>query len=158
MDKEILSKAFKDFVILRNQNLDLIKSVDSNAIMTIPDGFNNNLYWHLGHILTVQASLLYARCDIPLPIDDSYFKYFAKGTSPADFDDNIPSLDNLFGEHNDSIEWFKDDFKEYQEEEYDEPLTVSFGHTISSFKDAYLALPYHEAYHLGQIRILKLHI
>ena len=93
MSKRELRSSFEDFVRVRKTNIALIDTVDQSALETIPLGFNNNVYWHTGHLVTVQASLLYGRAGEPLPIDERFRKYFAKGTSPKDFDKARPTFD-----------------------------------------------------------------
>lgn len=150
-----VQQAFDHFQILRGKNIDLIQSIPKDKMMTIPNGFSNNIYWHTGHILTVQHSLLYRRCNLELGLDSSYLDYFAKGLSPASFDDRIPEIDTLLKQLEHSIVALENNLDKYADKKYDDDVTVSFGFTLNSFNDAVIALPYHESYHLGSMNVLK---
>ena len=63
MTKSTLKKALHDLKILREKNIGLIESIEDKFLLQIPEGFSNSIYWHAGHILTVQESLLYRRCN-----------------------------------------------------------------------------------------------
>jgi len=86
---------FDDFHRYRKVNIQLIDSVVPSAIMIIPEKFRNNIYWQAGHLVAVQASLLYLRTNQPVPIEEKYFTYFGKGSSPAVFDSNIPDFSEI---------------------------------------------------------------
>jgi len=155
MTKDFLEKALDDLRILREKNLNLIESVSEKNLTYIPDGFSNHIYWHAGHILTVQESLLYRRTNLEMHIPESYLKYFAKGTSPEDFDESIPKISEIIKRLTISLLQIEKDILKYQNEKYDEPVMVSFGMRLTSFADALLALPYHEAYHFGSMKMLQ---
>ena len=152
---DLLKRAFDDLVILRNKNIALINTIDDNKLLTIPDGLNNNIYWQAGHILTVQASLLYKRTAQPLPIDKTYLNYFGKGTSPKGFDDNIPTIEILLEQLKSSLLHTESNYIENASLPYDETITVSTDHQLSTFADALLFLPLHEAYHFGSMSAMK---
>lgn len=155
MTTEFLKKALDDLRILREKNLNLIESISQNNLTVIPDGFSNHIYWHAGHILTVQESLLYRRSNLEMHIPAAYLTYFAKGTSPADFDESIPEISDIIKHLTVSLLQIEKDILKYQNAKYDEPVLVSFGMKLNSFADALLALPYHEAYHFGSMKLLQ---
>ena len=155
MNKQLRNHAFDHLVILREKNIDLLRNITEEQAHKIPEGFSNNLYWQAGHILTTQMSLLYRRSNLEMPlIEKKYTDYFSKGTSPSNFDSEIPTFQKLLNELQESLIVLKNDMHKYAEKQYDEPAHVSFGMTLHSFHDAVLAIPYHESYHMQAVNIL----
>ena len=155
MEKELRNQAFAHLSILRNKNISLFENVTEKQVLLIPEKFSNNLYWQAGHILTTQMSLLYRRSNLEMPlIDKNYISYFSKGTSPSDFDSEIPTFNKLLYELKESLSKLQKDLHNYSKAKYDVPVQVSFGMTLHSFHDAVLTIPYHEAYHLNAINLL----
>ena len=116
-----------------------------------PPGFNNNVYWHTGHLVTVQASLLYGRAGESLPIDERFRKYFAKGTSPKDFDKARPTFDLIHKLLETMIDRTAGDLEWLYQLTYPEPVTVTSGKILKSSADAMRFLPIHEGIHLGML-------
>lgn len=155
MKDPAIQKAITDLRTLRQTIRELYEDCSGQQITMIPNGFSNNLFWHLGHVITVFSSLLYHRCHQPMPVEEAYLGYFGKGTSPSDFDNNIPLTQRLLSELFTVIDQTETDLPLMLDKKYDVPLTVSFGHTIDSFRSALLALPMHDAYHLGAMKLLR---
>lgn len=155
MEKELRNHAFAHLSILRNKNISHLENITEEQTLIIPKNFSNNLYWQAGHILTTQISLLYRRANLDMPlINKKYISYFAKGTSPSDFDSEIPTFNKLLHELQESLSTLQNDLHNYSQAKYDTPVQVSFGMTLHSFHDAVLAIPYHEAYHMHAINLL----
>ena len=155
MKKEFRIQAFQELTLLRNKNITLLQKATAEQAQIIPDKVSNNLYWQAGHILTTQMSLLYRRSNLKIPlIDTSYITYFAKGTSPENFDTNIPSYQTLLKQLSESLSILENDLHIHADKQYSEPAHVSFGMTLESFHDAVLAIGYHEAYHMNAINLL----
>lgn len=155
MSGEIITKALDDFIIMRKKNIGLINSIDESKVMTIPEAFSNNIYWQAGHLITVQASLLYKRTNQEIPIDKNYFIYFAKGTSPDNFDADIPPFSKLLIQLTQLLDYTSSNCNDLSDASYQEEVTVSTGHKLNSFKDALMFLPLHEAHHLGAMSMLR---
>ena len=155
MENELRKQAFAHLTILRDKNISHLENISQDVSHIIPEKFSNNLFWQAGHILTTQFSLLYRRSNLPIPmIDSKYLNYFSKGSSPSDFDSQIPSFPTLLKELKDSLEIVQNDLHIHADAKYDDAVVVSFGMTLNSFHDALLALPYHESYHMNAINLL----
>ncbi|MEP0711071.1 MAG: DinB family protein, partial [Algoriphagus sp.] len=50
----------------------------------IPEGFNNNLIWNIGHVIVVQQRLVYALSGLPMAISDELFAAYKPGTKPEE--------------------------------------------------------------------------
>jgi len=155
--QERFARACEQFAVIRRLNLELIDAVAADKRTVIPSGFRNHVFWHAGHLVTVQASLLYARSGLALPIDESYLRCFAKGTSPSDFDDSVPTWRTVRTCHDELVERVGQDIDLLHARPYTEPVVVSTGHTLASALDAMEFLPIHESYHRGFLKaMLKL--
>ena len=111
----------------------------------------NHVHWQAGHIVTVQASLLYLRAGLTPFLDEAYFTAFAKGTSPATWTGQEPSYDDVLAALEHSLETLAADIRKYSERQYPSPIVVSTGDTLTSFADALRFLPLHEMLHFGAI-------
>lgn len=146
-----------DFQIWENNRSIYLKFLIHNSLEqlnTVPEGFNNNLLWNIGHVIVVQQRLVYGFANQPLNITDDLFQKFKPGTKPT-----IP-------EPKETVEVFKEllikpleqtkaDFKSGKLNNYT-PYTTSKGFHLANAGDAITFNNYHEALHLGtMISILK---
>lgn len=150
-----LEKSINDLKLVRSRIITVVDEIDQSKLMVIPDKLSNNIYWQCGHLIATQCSLLYKRTNTPLPIDENYLKYFAKGTSPKDFDDHLPPFEKIRNEMETLIDYTTENLNKHADLLYDEKITVSTGHIVNSFSTALDFLAIHEAYHLGSISTLR---
>lgn len=150
-----LHSLYADFAGLRRANLGQIDGIAADKRSIIPGGFNNNIFWQAGHLVTVQASLLYRRTGQPIPLPEKYFTYFGKGTSPKTFDHDTPPYEEVRNHLEQMIAVTKADLDRMAELPYSEPVTVSTGKVLNSFADGLLFLLVHEAYHLGSFMAFR---
>jgi hypothetical protein len=132
-------------------NIALIDSVPDEKLMVIPDRFHNNIFWQAGHLLTSQASLLYRRTGQPLPVPESYFGYFGKGSSPDNFDSATPGYSEVRKQLEAILETTRKDLPKMLGLPYEKPITVTSGRILVSFDDALEFSALHEALHTGMI-------
>jgi hypothetical protein len=140
----------KNFEMTRNFFLKHVKSVDEKIADIQPEGFNNNIRWHVGHVLLTAEYFLF---DFPvkttfLPTD--YIDLFNKGTSPAEWTGEVPTLEVLIVQLNDQLERMK----EIPEARFNEQLEKPLFDFKTYGEKANMAL-FHEAYHLGQMHTIK---
>ncbi len=146
-----------DFHIWENNRNILLKFLIHNSLEQlnkIPEGFNNNLLWNIGHVIVVQQRLVYGLANVPLNITDDLFQKYKPGTKP-----DIP-------EPQDTVELFKEllitpieqtkkDFNSGKLDNY-MPYTTSKGFHLANAADAITFNNYHEGMHLGtMISLLK---
>lgn len=61
----------------------------------VPAGCNNNIHWHLGHILTVTDSIAFGYAGQEGKVPNTFRGYFGNGTKPADWTGDVPSWDTV---------------------------------------------------------------
>lgn len=146
----------KQFEILEATRRNLLAVVDEMTIEQlnkIPEGFNNNLIWNLGHVVVTQQLLCYGLSGVAMKLDTAMISKYRKGTKPSDFtgEEELAFIKKRLKETTTEIQLdieanlFKN-FKTYP---------TSFGFTLQSFEDAVSFNNVHEAMHLGYMMALK---
>jgi len=137
----------------RKNILAIASSYTNEQLNFIPENFNNNLIWNMGHLLVTQQLLTYGRCDIPAKVSKELIEKYKKGTKPVDkvqsaevdfIKERLVSILSQTKEDYDAGT-FKN-FKSYQ---------TSYGITLDDIDDAINFNNVHEALHFGTILSLR---
>jgi hypothetical protein len=127
-------KAIEQLRLLRAAIVAAVENLPESSLSRIPEGLRNNLHWQAGHVLTVHGSLLYRRCGQPLPFDEAYSTFFGKGTSPADWKGRPPLSSEILERLRESVPLLEADLPDLSDKRYAEPITVSNGFRLASFR------------------------
>ena len=145
--------------ILLKMRIYLLAQIDSLSLQLlnkIPPGFNNNVIWNLGHMITVQQTMCYTRSGISPLISDEFSKLFLPGTKPVtDLNDNmVADIKQMFVE---VINRFMDDVKQDIFRTYSPSVMIpkTYGFEVINIHEAIDYLLYHDALHAGQIFAIK---
>ena len=119
----------------------------------IPEGFNNNIIWNLGHLIASQQGLCYIRAGLPSVPGENFILNYKTGTKPEKMVDSndvgliknllLTTVDQLESDYDTNI------FTGYQS------WSTRYGVVLASIDDALNFLPFHEGLHLGTINSLK---
>lgn len=141
---------FKQFELTRGSFLKNIEAITAEQASVKLEGFNNNIHWHIGHVLTVteQFMLGFPKKSNHLPA--AYIELFGNGTRPSEWTGDVPSVDVLRGELKAQL----GRIKEVPASMLDEKLKRPFLGLETFGELANMAL-FHEAYHLGQIHAMR---
>lgn len=93
VDDRVRGTAGEEYVHHEQQITELVKPITEAEAKTTIDGLPNNIYWMVGHVIVENEYRL-----IPNDVNTEIAglaKYFKSGTSPDDFDEDIPSFDTL---------------------------------------------------------------
>lgn len=137
----------------RNNLRQLLEGVSLEDMLAIPPGFNNNILWNIGHILSSHQALIYLRSGIPARVPDSLMAHFRKGTSPAGWafaPDSAAVLEFLWT----TPALLREDLKADAFQPY-KIYSSSFGLTLSTLEEAVCFANIHEALHFGVVSTLK---
>ena len=139
-----------------NQNLFLktLNAYSEEDLNRIPEGFNNNLIWNIGHVLATRMLLTYGLSGQQIPIDAYWIDHFRKGTKPEALvsADRIEELKSIFQS---SLEQIKKDlgtpgfFKDYKS------YTTSTHFTLDGIEQAIAFAGFHDGVHLGSVLALR---
>jgi len=123
---------------------------------TIPPGWRNHLHWHAGHLVTAPHLLTRGLAGEPLGIPAEYRKWFAKGTSPADWNgDPVPGFEALLPELEACIPRLYQEFTGREDVPYARPYETSLGVVLHTPAEAFAFMVGHDGIHLGLILALK---
>jgi hypothetical protein len=130
----------------------ILKNTPREELLKIPEGFNNNIWWNIAHIVATQQSLMYRLSGVQTKMDNDLINKFKKGTVPdgTATDEEIDRVKKLiFTTVEDAIVDYENgvfaQFKEY---------TTSASVTLKNIDDAISFNLYHEGLHLGSILAL----
>ena len=125
-----------------------------DELLTIPDGFNNHIFWNIAHCVATQQLLLYYLSGNEVQINRDWIDQYKKGTLPnfdveeTDVEDLaflLCETSRLLVEHYDKG-FFETPYRSY---------TTSFGTDLKSIQDAVIFNNIHESLHYGYVLAQK---
>jgi hypothetical protein len=133
--------------------LKIIEGLTTEALNKIPERFNNNVIWNLGHLLASQQSICYVRNGIQPFIDEKFLLHYKAGTKPGEFVTamEIGEIKSLFLQ---AIDQFGNDYEAGFFSGYPS-WTTGYGMEIHGIEDAINFNLFHEGLHRGYIMALK---
>jgi len=141
---EAILKAWKTS---RKLYVEFFNNYSLDQLNKIPDGFNNNLIWNIGHVIITQQKLIYKGANLQGYISDVLFDQYKSGTKPtapvSESDAEILKtlLTSLIEKT--EIDVANNIFVSYSER------TTGIGFHLASIRDAFECNNYHEGLHLG---------
>ncbi|WP_042347410.1 DinB family protein [Bacillus massiliigorillae] len=142
----------KQFQITRQMLLNFVQDVNGEVARIQPERFNNNIHWHIGHLLVTSEYFMfgYPKKSSNIPVE--YASLFSMGTSPAAWEGEVPSIQELskcLKEQAVRINAIHEDF-------FEQRLPFKFPvDGIETYSDLYALMLHHEAEHLGQMKAMK---
>jgi uncharacterized damage-inducible protein DinB len=134
----------------RSYILGVLENVSEEVADVIPEGFNNNIRWNLGHIYLDQYLWIQAVTKEKAGVPEQFQTWFGYGTSPANFTPEAPTLGELKNLLKEQPAQIKAQYGERLEEEF--PPTEMGMHTI---EQVLIRTIFHEGMHLQTILDLK---
>ncbi|MDX6180756.1 DinB family protein [Flavobacterium sp. Fl-77] len=134
----------------------LIKVLDSHSLEQlnkIPNGFNNNLIWNIGHCVATQQVLVYKLSGLPTLASDEFIEKYKKGTKPEG-DVSQEEVAEIRGLLSKTAEQTEEDFRKQLFVSYN-VYTTSMGFTLSNVEDGLSFNNYHEGIHTGIIMNIR---
>jgi len=132
---------------IRNKFLKLLDEHTEEQLLTVPEGFNNNILWQIGHSVVSHQRLLYLKSGLEMNVAASYVNNFKIGTSPAMWTKDVSVLEvknSLFS----TVLQFQKDWDTGIFVNY-EVVQTSFGINLTNPHDAFAFSNVHEALHYG---------
>ena len=133
--------------------LEQIRDLPVEALNQIPTGFNNNIVWHLGHLVAAQQGICYTRSGCAPTVDERYITEFKNGSRPQQLYDAeaIAAITKLLFTTLDTLEA---DVASGLLNNY-QPWKTRYGVEINSVDDAINFMSFHEGLHYGYILSFK---
>ncbi|WP_110928991.1 DinB family protein [Bacillus massiliglaciei] len=135
--------------MMRRNFLQELADISAEEADVQPEGFNNTIHWHIGHVLTTAEKFLLG---FPytgnLPAE--YEKLFGYGSKPSDWTDDVPSMNELKDKLEEQLERLLTIPEERLSEKLEQPFMQfeTYGELVS-------LTVIHEMNHLGQIHAMK---
>ncbi|WP_104382627.1 DinB family protein [Sphingobacterium sp. HMA12] len=142
-----METVFKTWKTSRKLYLDFFDKYSLDQLNEIPNGFNNNLIWNIGHIIATQHKLIYIGSDLQGYLSDEMFNKYQSGTKPT-APVSQQEADGLRSLLISQIERTINDFENGTFVTYNE-RTTGIGFHLTSIQDAFECNNFHEGLHLG---------
>lgn len=148
-----MNALFKTLETSRKNYLRFIEPFTLEQLNKVPEGFNNNIIWNVGHIIVVQQSLVYRLSSHTMNVTDELFELYKPGSKPervimqTEVDELKQLLITL-------CEQTRTDVKKGVFTGFTERMTVT-GFHLTSLADALEFNNYHEGLHLGMMMSLR---
>ncbi len=143
---------FEVLLQLRKNTLKSVETLSTEQLNTIPPGHNNNIIWHIGHMMASQQSLCYSRSGATPLLPMAFIDQYRKGTSPKGWVEPV-SMNEIKPLFLSTAEVFETDYKAGIFKAY-ESYTTSAGATLTNIDDAITYSYGHENLHYGNILMM----
>lgn len=149
----MLEKIFDTTVKNRKLLHKILDSTPKDKLLKIPEGFRNNIWWNIAHVVVTQQLLVYKFSGLQIRIPEAYVDKFKKGSVPdgSATDEEIKEIGDFLLS---TAEWAKEDYENGLFENYNE-YTTSLNVTLGNVEDAMTFNVFHEGLHLGAVLALK---
>ncbi|MBO3097925.1 DinB family protein [Gelidibacter pelagius] len=127
--------------------LEYFENYSLEQLNIIPQGFNNNLIWNIGHVIVVQQALLYNTSTLLGYITDDMINLYKPGTFPTG-KTNHAEVNELKELLISLIDKTKTDYSNQLFNSF-APRKTLIGLNMDSIEDAIIFNNYHEGLHLG---------
>jgi uncharacterized damage-inducible protein DinB len=141
---------FKHYALAREKFIKSVAELDEGIEDVQPEGFNNTIHWHVGHVLTVAEQFMFGFPKKTTQLPANYIELFASGTSPAAWQGDVPSVQELIVQLQEQLTRIK----EIPAESVNQRLKTSFLGQETFGELTNFAI-FHESIHLGQIQAMK---
>ena len=137
----------------RENFIKLIETSTVEELNEIPPGFNNNIIWNFGHIVSSQQGLCYRLANVEPVIEKQYILPYTKGTKPEKFVDaeEINTLKELMRS---TINQLEEDLNSNKFSTYN-AFKTNYGVEIKSNAEAVQFFVVHDALHYGIASAIK---
>jgi len=137
----------------RNRLIATLEGLTTEQLNHIPEGYNNNMIWQLGHVIAVQQGVTYPKAKLTPVIDEALMAQYGNGTKPETVLD-AKAIAEMHALSARTLEQFEKDLANDLFRNYDS-WSFPNGMTFDSIEDALQMLAFHEGMHYGYAQALK---
>lgn len=141
---------------IRKFLLQQVADFDVQQLNQVPPGFNNNIIWNIGHLISVQQNLCYVRSGLRPVVDQAIIDRYLPGTKPEGFV-NASGIDVLKKLLIETIDRFESDLGKGVFATYTPSVMIPkvYGFEVPDVSSAVEYLLYHEGLHGGCVQAMK---
>ena len=140
---------FEVLLQLRLNTLKGVETLSTEQLNQIPTGHNNNIIWHIGHMMASQQTLCYGRSGATPHLSMEFIDKYRKGTSPKGWSEPV-SLEEIKPLFLATAEVFETDYKAGKFKTYENYTTAAGAH-LTTIDEAITYSYGHENLHYGNI-------
>lgn len=148
-----MNKLIDTLIKTRQKLIAGIDDLSTEQLNYIPQGFKNNIIWHLGHLIAAQQGLCYLRANVPMRVSTQMREAYAPGTKPERFigDQEIAEIKELLISTLHQLQADADDdyFAGYT------PWVNRYYIELNNVNDVLCYLPFHDALHTDRIAVYQ---
>lgn len=133
---------------IRQGILNDIANVPESKRTIVPHGFNNNLHWQLGHILTITDAIMFRFLSGESRIHESYPAFFASGTKPAEWPESPPHWEVIVTQLHEQMKQIRQTFQGKLDEPAADSDNFLEAEDVGELMQFFLV---HESIHAGMI-------
>ncbi|MGG3451088.1 DinB family protein [Domibacillus aminovorans] len=147
---------FKQLRFVRDNTIGHVSEMNEETSLFIPEGFNNNIKWNLGHIYVVQEKFPFHFVGEKMIIPDHFTELFSPGTKPVDWGERmLPTIHELIQLLENQVNRIEQALEFRMKEAIEQPYTTSTGLTLSTVEEFLSFCLYHEGMHFDAIKSIK---
>lgn len=143
-------------ICLKNRALfeRLLTSLSLEQLNKIPEGFNNNIIWNIGHSIATQQLLTYGIAGETIPLSIDFINAYKKGTKPESpvSQSEVNKMQKLLFS---TVIRLQEDYKKELFASFKEYTLSTSGGVLKNVDNAIQFNDFHEGLHLGCCLQLK---
>jgi hypothetical protein len=144
------------FQVLKNTRTifnKIIKDTTLENLNKIPDGFNNNIIWNIGHVVVTEQLLAYKLSGLETNLTESMITKYRKDSKPKDdvSQDEINDIKDLLFS---TLKKTEEDYKNGVFKTYNAYTVSTTGNTLNNIDEALQFILVHEGIHYGYVLAL----
>jgi len=146
---------FEQFDFVRARTFHICRNISDEESERIPEGFSNNIKWNIGHIVVTQDFLinrLVLQRESLIPKEMT--KLFKMGSSPKEWNQKAPTLEELFGLLKSNAEQLKELLTDKLDHPLENHMTIG-SYSMKTVDELFSFTLFHEGIHQGVIQGLK---
>jgi hypothetical protein len=149
-----MTDVFQFSHVMREKLIALVRGLSIDQLNKIPEGLNNNIAWHIGHIVVSTEILCYQRSGVQpdkvIYLADKY----KNGTRPESFIEQA-EVDDLLSRLITSLQEIEADYAKGFFTKMTPYTTHTFGFEIPNIEGVFECCTHHDLLHCGNMNIIK---
>lgn len=143
-------------ICLKNRQLlhNLMERLTPEQLNKIPEGYNNNIIWNIGHTIATQQLLVYGLSGEDIQVPKHLIDLYKKGTKPEKFI-TIEEIEEIQSLLFSTIKQLEKDYNNGTFTSFKTYTLSTSGGTLHKVEDAIAFNNFHEGLHLGYAMALK---